>query len=282
VVGAEGQLGQALVARLGSAAVWSGGRDALDVCDPAAVERVLSAARPDVVFNAAAWNAVDRAELEVEAAFRVNAVAPAHLGRVARGLHALLVHVSTDYVFDGRRRRPYVESDRPAPLSIYGASKAAGELAAAAAAPDCLIVRTSGVFGRGGSRAKGGSFVERILAKARAGEALRVVNDQVFAPTYAPDLAAALVTLVERGARGVRHVANAGACSWHGLATTALRLARIDAPVARVRAAELALPARRPARSVLRSRQPDTPAMRPWEQALQAFLGALDATRGRA
>ena len=280
MVGAEGQLGQALVARLGPAVAWSGGRAALDVGDPAAVERVLAAARPDVIFNAAAWNAVDRAEAEVEAAFRVNAVAPAHLGRAARALGALLVHVSSDYVFDGRRRRAYVEGDRPAPLSIYGASKAAGELSAAASASECLVVRTSGVFGQGGSRAKGGSFVERILAKARAGEALRVVDDQVFAPTYAPDLAEALLALVERGARGLRHVANSGACSWHGLAREALRLAGIDAPVARVRAADLGLPARRPARSVLLSRSPDTPRLRPWEQALAEFLGA--PPRGRA
>jgi dTDP-4-dehydrorhamnose reductase len=274
VVGAEGQLGQALVARLGHDVVFSGGRSVLDVCDPDAVARILGAARPDVIFNASAWNAVDRAESEPAAAFAVNAVAPAHLARTARDVGALLVHVSTDYVFDGQGGRPYVERDPPAPLSLYGASKAAGELAAQACGAACLVVRTSGVFGAGGSRAKGGSFVERILAKARAGETLRVVADQVFAPTYAPDLSEALLALVARGARGLRHVANAGACSWHELASAALRLAGLDVPVERVRAADLALPARRPAFSVLVSERDDTPVLRPWPQALAEFLAA--------
>jgi dTDP-4-dehydrorhamnose reductase len=285
VVGAEGQLGRALVAALGSDLAWAGGRERLDARDGDAVARLVAGARPDVIFNAAAYNAVDRAESEPEQAFAVNAVAPAHLARAARAAGALMVHVSSDYVFDGDAGRAYVEDDRPAPVSLYGASKAAGELAVAACGSEHLIVRTSGVFGAGGSRVKGGSFVERILSKARAGEALRVVDDQVFAPTYAPDLAAALVALAARGARGLYHVTNEGRCSWHELAVAALELAGLARPVARVSAAELALPARRPAYSVLASRRLDAlglPPLRPWREALRAFLDELNAGGTRA
>ncbi len=280
VLGAEGQLGRALVRQLGARCVLAGGRAQLDVCDAHALERALRETRPDVIFNAAAYNAVDRAESEPESAFAVNAVAPARLARAARELDALVVHVSSDYVFDGRSRSAYVEDACPAPLSVYGVSKLAGELSVLASQARHLIARTSGVFGVGGSRAKGGSFVERMLARAREGQALRVVDDQVFAPTYAPDLAAALVTLAEQGARGLAHVANAGACSWHELASTALELAGDSRPIARARAAELGLAARRPAHSVLANTRADVPTLRPWREALRAFLDELAESAG--
>ena len=139
---------------------------------------------------------------------------------------ALVVHYSTDYVFDGTAARPYREDDTPRPLGVYGASKLAGEHLVAAAGGEHLVVRTSGVFGRGGSEQKGGSFVERIVAQARAGQPLRVVADQVFAPTFAADLATASIALVRAGARGLFHVTNAGSCSWHDLAVAALAAGR--------------------------------------------------------
>lgn len=273
MVGAHGQLGQALVAQLGSRAVWAGGRQELDVRDAAGVARCLLASRPDVVLNASAWNAVDAAETHFDEALAVNAAGPAHLARAARELGALLVHVSTDYVFDGCAGEPYVESARPAPLSLYGVSKLCGEQAVAAAGGEHLIVRTSAVFGRGGSKAKGGSFVERILARAREGQPLKVVSDQVFSPTYAPDLAAALIALVELEARGLVHVSNSGSCSWHALATAALEQAGIRTPVLEIGALELKQPARRPAYSVLASeRSLGLQPLRGWRDALQEFL----------
>ncbi len=275
MAGAEGQLGRALVARLGSDLAWAGGRAELDVGDPAAVERRLFEVRPEVVFNAAAWNAVDLAETRFAEALLVNAAGPAHLARAARACGALLVHVSTDYVFDGLATRPYLEDDPPRPLSLYGVSKLAGEQAVAASVGDHLVVRTSAVLGVGASRAKGGSFVERILARAREGQPLRVVSDQVFSPTYAPDLAAALVALAERGARGLVHVTNSGTCSWHALAVAALELAGIDRPVAEIASAELRAPARRPAYSVLAGERCATlglPPLRHWREALAELL----------
>jgi len=271
VVGAAGQLGRALVERLGPRAVWSGGRDALDVRDAAAVAAMFEREKPDVVFNATAYNAVDAAETEPAEALAVNAAGPRHLAWAARQHRARLVHVSTDYVFDGTAGRPYQEDDVPRPLNAYGASKLAGEAMVRASGCDLVLVRTSGVLGAGASRAKGGSFVERILAQARAGKPLRVVADQVFAPTYAPDLAGALIALVDAGARGVFHVTNDGGCSWHELAEAAVRGAGLDVPIEKIAAADLARPAARPAYSILsndRYHAAGLPPLRHWRVAL--------------
>ena len=275
VVGASGQLGRALVERLGARRVWSGGREALDVRDGAAVAAWLEREKPDVIFNATAYNAVDAAETDPGEALAVNAAGPRHLAMAARAAGARLVHVSTDYVFDGEKNRPYREDDAPRPLNAYGASKLAGEVMVAASGADALIVRTSGVLGKGASRAKGGSFVERILVQAREGKPLRVVSDQVFSPTYAADLAAALVALVDANARGLYHVTNAGGCSWHELAVAALEVAGIDAPVDTLRASDLARPAARPAYSILsneRYRSIGLPPLRHWREALRDLL----------
>ncbi len=275
VVGSAGQLGRELVARLGDEVAWKGDRAELDVADGAAVVALVARVRPDVVFNATAFNRVDAAEAEPLAAFAVNTVAPHFLARAARDAGALLVHVSTDYVFDGTSSRPYREDDLPRPLGAYGASKLAGEHLVAAAGGEHLVVRTSGVLGRGGSDQKGGSFVERIVAQARAGRPLRVVADQVFAPTCASDLAESLVALVRAGARGLVHVTNAGSCSWYELAVAALAAAGLEAPVERIRAADLSLPARRPAYSVLDTSQAialGLPPPRHWKDALPDCL----------
>jgi dTDP-4-dehydrorhamnose reductase len=274
VVGSGGQLGRELVAALGAEVVWAGDRAEVDVTDQGAVSALLARARPDVVFNAAAWNRVDAAEAEPAAAFAANAFAPHYLARAARDAGALLVHYSTDYVFDGTAARPYREDDTPRPLGVYGASKLAGEHLVAAGA-DHLVVRTSGVFGRGGSEQKGGSFVDRIVAQARAGQPLRVVADQVFAPTFAADLAAASIALVRDGARGLFHVTNAGSCSWHDLAGAALCTAGLDVPVERISIASLRLPARRPRYSVLdtsRYLERRLPPLRSWREALPDAL----------
>jgi dTDP-4-dehydrorhamnose reductase len=275
VTGAEGQLGRALVSLLGPQAAWAAGRDELDVRDPTAVARVLDSVRPDVVINAAAFNDVDGAEVDPAPAMAVNAVGAGYLARACRKLDALLVHLSSDYVFDGAKCEPYREDDCPRPLNAYGVSKLAGCLLVAAAGGPHLIVRTSGVFGSGGNRVKGGSFVERILARARGGQPLRVVNDQVFSPTYAPDLAAALVGLVERDVHGLVHVTNSGSCSWHELAVAALEIAGVRAWVGAIRSVDLGAPARRPPYSVLandRAQAVGLAPLRPWRDAVAECL----------
>jgi dTDP-4-dehydrorhamnose reductase len=275
VLGSAGQLGRELVRTLADEVAWKGDRAEIDVSDGAAAAALLARARPDVVFNATAYNRVDAAEAEPLAAFAVNAVAPHHLARAAREAGALLVHFSTDYVFDGTSPRPYREDDPTRPLGAYGASKLAGEHLVAAAGGEHLVVRTSGLLGRGGSEQKGGSFVERIVARARAGVPLRVVADQVFAPTCAADLASAAIALVRARARGLFHVTNGGSCSWHELACAALAAAGIEAPVERVALGDLSLPARRPLRSVLSCERYvglGLPPLRHWRDALPDCL----------
>jgi dTDP-4-dehydrorhamnose reductase len=282
IAGSRGQLGRELLAQLGGEVAWAGDRAELDVTDPAAVAALVGAVRPDVVFNATAWNRVDEAEAEPAAAFAVNAAAPHLLARAAREAGAVVVHFSTDYVFDGALDRPYTEDDAPRPLGVYGASKLAGEALVAASGPGHLVVRTSGLLGRGGSEQKGGSFVERIVARARAGEPLRVVADQRFAPTCALDLAQAAIALVRAGARGLFHVANDGSCSWHELACAALAAAGVPASVEAIPLAELARPAPRPRYSVLacaRYRALGLPALRHWREALPSCLGVGASAR---
>jgi dTDP-4-dehydrorhamnose reductase len=275
IVGAPGQLGTALVSALGNRVAWAGGRDRLDVRDEAAVRRIVSEAQPDVVVNASAYNRVDAAESDCNDALAVNGLGPRYLARACAASGALLVHVSSDYVFDGSSERPYVEDDCPRPINFYGLSKLVGELAVAGIQAPHLTVRTSGVLGAGGSRAKGGSFVERILDRARTMGALRVVDDQRFSPTYAPDLAAAIVALVDARARGLVHVTNDGVCSWYELAVAALEIVGLSVPVERIRSSDLGAAARRPASSVLsneRYRGLGLPPLRHWREALTALL----------
>jgi len=277
VAGALGQLGRELSSRLGGELAWAGGRDGLDVTDEPAVFAFVAQVKPDVVFNATAWNRVDAAEAEPERAFVVNAHAPRTLARAAADVGARLVHVSTDYVFDGLSPRPYGEEDEPRPLSVYGASKLEGERNVLAAGAQHLVVRTSGVLGRAGSAQKGGSFVDRILEQARAGKPLRVVADQTFAPTFADELADALIALARSPARGLVHVTNAGSCTWHELALAALREAGSAAPVVAIKAAELKLPARRPAYSVLDNSRYLSLGLtrpRPWQDALRELVAS--------
>lgn len=266
------------MARLGDRLAWAGGRAELDVRRGIEVQRLVADLRPDAVVNATAYNKVDAAEGDPEEALAVNAAGPLHLALAARECGALLVHVSTDYVFDGRATEPYREEDVPRPLNVYGVSKRAGEMGVAASGASHILVRTSGVFGAGGSRDKGGSFVDRILARARSGDRLRVVADERFSPTYAPDLAAGIVALLDAGARGVFHLTNSGACTWHELARAALEIAGLgDVPVEAITSGVLALPAERPEYSVLSNERYCSlglPPLRHWRDALVDHLRA--------
>jgi dTDP-4-dehydrorhamnose reductase len=280
VAGAAGQLGRELVRALPRETTVALARADMDVRDAGAVAARLGALAPAVVINAIADNRVDAAEDDPAEAMAVNALGVAAVARACRVAGALLVHVSTDYVFDGRGTRPYTEDDPPNPAGAYARSKLAGELIACALAPRHAVVRVAGLYAAGGSRSKGGSFVDRVLAGARAGERIRVVTDQVTAPTWARDAAAALVRLLPRlvageAPAGVYHVTNAGACSWFEFARAALELAGVAATVEPVTTAALALPAPRPAYSVLantRLAALGEPPLRPWRGALAAYL----------
>jgi dTDP-4-dehydrorhamnose reductase len=278
VTGAGGQLGSALAARLAERGVPCEARDArLDVADAAAVRRALDALRPAVLANAAAYTDVDGCERDPARAKAVNAEAPAALADACRERGIRLLHVSTDYVFDGRGTRPLLEDDPVAPLSEYGRSKLAGERAVLTASPDFVVVRSSWVFGRGRN------FIASVCARAvqlRADAArgpLRVVDDQVGSPTYAEDLAGGLVDLLERGGRGLYHLANRGTASRHALARFALDAAGFaDLEIQPVKTAEFPLPAQRPLYSVLdcgRAARAGV-TLRPWQEAVRAYLAA--------
>jgi dTDP-4-dehydrorhamnose reductase len=285
VIGATGQLGSELAPLLGPELV-AVDHAQLEITDAAATAALVQRTRPDVIVNTAAFHAVDRCEDEPERALAVNALAVRALARAAAGAGALLVHFSTDYVFGGDQSgtpQPYREDDAPAPRSAYAVSKLAGEWFVRALAPRHLVIRSAGLFGGGGSRGKGGNFVTAVLRRARAGEPLRVVDDQVTAPTYTADLARVVAALIAREpasggmVRGVVHATADGACSWHEFAVAILAESGIEAQVTAISSRELAAPAPRPAYSVLANeRLAAWGIARPphWRDGLRAYLAA--------
>jgi dTDP-4-dehydrorhamnose reductase len=245
VTGAGGQVGQELVELLGPRAVGFGHAE-LDITDRSAVLEAITATRPNAVIHAAAWTAVDAAEADPERAFAVNESGTRHVAEAADAVGARLCYVSTDFVFDGAKPTPYVETDDPNPLSVYGHSKLAGERAAG---PDAIVARTSWVCGRYGT-----NMVKTILRVAAQQEHLDFVDDQRGHPTFADGLAAKLVELVDGGHRGIFHVTHQGAVSWYEFARAVLAAAGLDPDRVRpVATSELdpPRPAARPANSVL-------------------------------
>lgn len=250
LTGAGGQLGRALRACApGHADLILADRAALDLADADAIHALVAQVRPEVILNAAAYTAVDRAEREEALALAVNGAGVGHLAAAARAAGARLVHLSTDFVFDGASSTPY-RPDGPAnPLSAYGRTKLAGERAAG---PAALIVRTSWVYAPTGH-----NFVRTMMRRMAGHEAVRVVADQIGSPTYAPGLAGALWRLVERQAQGVLHYSDSGVASWYDFAVAiqeealALGLLERAVPVIPIATADFPSPARRPACSVL-------------------------------
>ena len=286
IAGSRGQLGSALSRQLaadpGAQLLAAVDLPEFDLSQQGEVRRLFDGlgAAPDVVVNAAAYTHVDRCEREPEAAHRANAVAPELLAHECRRRGAILVHVSTDYVFAGDGARPYREEDPPGPRSIYGRTKLEGERRALEAGAPLLLVRTSWLFGRGRN------FVAAVLAQAgarRRGEEsgpLRVVDDQRGRPTYAADLAEGIRRLLARDARGLYHLANDGIATWWELARACLDEAGFeDIEIERIRTRDLDLAAARPAWSVLDlSRAAGLGVrLRPWREALAAYLRSEDS-----
>ena len=275
ITGAQGQLGRDLARLLPDATAL--GREQLPIDDEALVRRRLAEARPEIVYNCAAYNAVDAAEKDPEPAIAVNARGPENLARACLQVGARLVHFSTNYVFDGEATEPYRENHPTGPRSVYGESKLEGERQALAV-PGSLVVRTSWIFGVGGP-----NFVDAIAGKIRAGERrLRVVEDQRGAPTWAPFLASALADLGEWGTSGIVHYQNRPDVTWYGVA---LEIARALAPAGEVdvepiTTAEMPRPARRPAYSVLAVERFEALAGRrveSWRDGLDRHLGVARA-----
>lgn len=249
LLGKGGQIGAALAGALAPLGrVVATGREALDLAQPDSIRATVRQVRPDIIVNAAAWTAVDRAEAERDAAFAVNAIAPGVLAEEAKNLGALLVHYSTDYVYDGAKLGAYVEDDAPGPVNVYGESKLAGDRAIAAGSCRHFIFRTGWVYS-----ARGGNFLLAILRAARERTELRVVDDQRGAPTSAVAIAEATARALAKpdAAPGIYHMSAAGETSWHGFAAAILEAAGLRTPLRAIRSGEFVTAARRPRNSLL-------------------------------
>lgn len=277
IFGNLGQLGVELTRELGERGyeVRGADRSQLDVAKGEIVEAYLAQADPQVVFNAAAHNQVDVAEDEPCEALLVNALAVRNIAVACRQVGALLVHYSTDYVFDGEADQPYTEEDRPHPLGAYAVSKLAGEFYAQAYLDRALIVRTSGVFGPGGMHTARGNFVEMMLRLAGEGKPIRVLEDHFACPTYAPLLAARSVDLMERGAEGIYHVGGGQPVSWFEYAKMIFRAAGIEPQLRPTNAREYRTAARRPKFPALSNAKMEAlglPKMPPLEECLRDYF----------
>lgn len=250
----------------------------LSVADAGAVAAALDRHRPEVVFNCAAFNAVDRAETETELAFSVNAQGALNAAEACKRRRVGLVHFSTNFVFDGGLNRPYVESDVPRPLSAFGRSKLEGERLVLGELKSALVVRTAALFADRGSAIKGGSFPERVVERARRGEHLRVVVDQMVNPTYTLDLARSVVDHVRAGLTGVVHVVSSGCCSWEEFARVALAECGVEATVEPVTSEAFQAAAQRPSNGCLGSER--VAYLRPWRQAIHEWAARRTRSGG--
>ena len=292
LTGANGQLGSDLRIALAEHTVVAATRQgigdenynavALDVTDAVRLREVMAVYKPDLLLNTTAYNKVDAAETDAREALLVNAFAAQQLARVCREFDTPLVHISTDFVFDGAKRVPYIESDLPNPLSAYGASKHAGELLVRAAWHRHYVIRTCGLYGVAGSSGKGGNFVNTMLRMAREGKPLRVVDDQVCTPTSTVDLARQIVRLIEhtdgQSDYGVYHMNDHGQCSWYAFASEIFQLAGVSANLSPIHSVDYNAPAMRPLYSVLqnaRLQELGIDQMRDWRAGLGEYLGGV-------
>jgi dTDP-4-dehydrorhamnose reductase len=281
--GSRGQLGVELKAAFSARGheVACFERSTVDITDAPAVERSIAGFDPAVVLNAAAYNQVDVAEKEPLAAFQVNALAVRNLAVACRNSDAQLVHFSTDYVFDGQAGRAYREEDPTRPLGAYAVSKLAGELYARAYLDTPLIIRTSGVFGPGGLETARGNFVELMLRLATQNNPIRVVEDHVASPTYAPALAERTADLVERGAHGTFHIGGGTPISWFDWAAKIFAAAGLNPPLKPTNEREFRTAARRPKYSALSNGKMETLGIAPMPSLEIAIREYLDARSAR-
>ena len=276
IIGADGQLGHDLCRVIDRSEQIPLTIKDIDITDREQCEKVLTKASPQIVINTAAYNKVDEAETNPDEAFKVNAEGAKNVALSCKKLGAVMVHFSTDYVFDGTKTVPYIETDLPDPRSAYGKSKLAGETLVRGSLEKYFMIRTAGLFGIAGCLGKGGgNFVESILRQAQAGKEIKVVDDEVFSPTYTLDLAQKLNELVRTDHFGLYHLTNAGQCSWYEFAEKIMEYSGIKTKLIRIKVAELKALASRPKYSVLDNynlRKIGLKDLRPWPEALKDYL----------
>jgi dTDP-4-dehydrorhamnose reductase len=286
VIGANGQLGSDLCRVLTGqdVSVVPLTRQEIDVADSTRVERVLGSIQADVVISTAAFHKVEECEKEAARSFAVNAIGPRNLALACRQNNTVLVHFSTDYVFDGGQRRPYRETDLPRPLNVYGVSKVAGEHMVRLTWERHFVIRTCGLYGVAGSAGKGGNFVETMLKKGSEDAPVRVVHDQVLTPTFTGDLAEAVSQLIRTGAYGVYHMSAEDECSWYEFARKIFELEKLTVDLKPVSTTEFHSPVQRPAYSVLSKEKLNGLGLRmpSWEHGLTRYLAARRDARKTA
>ena len=273
VTGANGQLGQELAEILPERGyeVVALSRGELDVVDHGAVDRAVENHSPKLVVNAAAYTDVDGCETETETAYAVNALGPRNLALSCERRGCELLHVSTNYVFDGRAGRPYEPFDPPNPISAYGRTKLAGEEYVRNLSSRWYVVRSAGVYGRGHN------FVRTMLRVAKERDTLKVKDDEFISPTYARDLAEGIAEVIEAGLYGLYHLTNSGTCSWYEFSCEIFSLSGVEVEVVPIPASEYPLPAPRPANGVLSAL--GSPSLRHWREALADYLEKGSAVR---
>ena len=269
IAGCAGQLGRSLVVALGAHQLHAAGHDRLDITRLDDVRLTLKTLAPDLVINAAAYNDLDGAETEPSRAYRINALGARNLALATAAAGIPILHVSTDYVFDGASRRPYHEYDHPRPLSTYGLSKLAGEGAVRQLNPRHYVVRTAWLFHPAGK-----NYLNTIRALSRH-SAVKVVDDQFSSPTYAPHLAQAIAELIETQAYGLYHMAGRGGVSRFELTRFLFSILGDDTPILPISSAEFPSLARRPGYSVLTTIQEPQILLPPWQEGVAAYARAL-------
>jgi dTDP-4-dehydrorhamnose reductase len=277
LIGATGQLGTDLVKALVDVDLVALAHRDVDICEPVGLGETLRRYMPDVVINTAAYHKVDECEVNPEKTFAVNTYGVRNLALACREVGSALLHLSTDYVFGGDvgRRKPYVESDPPSPINVYGIAKLAGEYLMQYLLDRYWIVRSQWLYGVAGASGKGGNFVELMLRLAREGRDIKVVNDQEGSPTYTLDLAYKIAELITIDRYGVYHITNAGSCTWYQFACRIWEMSELDPNAEPTTTEAFGAVATRPVYSVLDNaalRQIGVNGMRPWEEALAAYL----------
>lgn len=285
ILGAGGQLGSELVNILQDDTLIPLTHMDIEMTDEQQVNSILSSNMPDVVINTAAYHRVDDCEDNVELSFAVNSYAVRTIARICNDLGITFVHFSTDYVFGGEKKTPYVEDDCPNPHSVYAVSKLAGELFVRNICRRYYLIRTCGLYGAKGVSGKGGNFIETMIRLANGEKPLNVVSDQIVTPTYARELAAKVSQLIRTEEYGFYHITNNGGCSWYEFARTIFELTGIDADISPISSSEFGAKARRPAYSVLENRNLKLLGlddMKLWQDALKEYLEEKGHLRGNS
>jgi len=277
IIGCNGQLGTDLQRVLAEHDVIASTHGDLEITDEKAVRNVVDENRPDVVINTAAYHKVDECESYPDKTFAVNALGPRNLAQACKAFDGMLIHFSTNFVFEGDTNRPYTEEDLPGPLSLYGVAKLSGELLVRSILPRHLIVRTTGLYGIAGSgeTGKGLNFIELMIKLGKERGAVTVVDDQMMTPTSTSDLAEVISCLIDKETTGTYHITNSGACSYFEFARTIFEKVGMSAQVSPTSTGEYGAPARRPLYSVLdnsRLHVLGVPPLRQWDEALEDYL----------